>query len=47
MTTLKKASMIRMPIELFKMIDQIANKKGVSKNAVMIEALWSYVKGGI
>lgn len=43
MTTLKKATMIRMPQELDSMIVSISNKRGISKNAVMIQALWEYV----
>lgn len=42
MTTLRKATMIRMPRELDNQFAQVASKKGVSKNSVMLEALWQY-----
>lgn len=35
---------VRMPPKLHAEVEKLAYQKGISKNAVMIEALWAYIK---
>ncbi|MCV2499679.1 ribbon-helix-helix protein, CopG family [Melissococcus plutonius] len=40
----RKITTIRLVDELDELIGQEAQKKGISRNAVIIEALWQYIK---
>ncbi len=44
MTTQRKTTGIRMPVDLDNKLTEIAKKQGFTKNAVMIQALRVFVK---